>query len=357
MVNVAMIAPYPVFPANEGGRVRAANLLRQWSIREGALLFAPGPVENAADAMFPTFSLTGAGRTRQFFDPHFLRRAPDIARDHGVEVVVAEYPWPALHAAYLARRLDVPFVLDLPNVEADRFRNTGSRWWPFVAAYERMATRLAKRVFVVSGDDAARLQQRGVVADRLRVVPNGVDPGEYFVDGAARSRIRAALGLATDTRAVLFFGQLSYEPNRRALETIRNELTPRLRNRAGRSEVVVAGKHGAGRTQGMRYIGAVDHMRPYINAADVVAVPVTSGGGTRLKILEAIACGTPVVSTSIGAEGIDRASCGELLTVTDDWGVFADALTSSDVKRGNTPPAFLDMYSWASIVSRIEWPD
>jgi glycosyltransferase involved in cell wall biosynthesis len=274
-----------------------------------------------------------------------------------VETVVAEYPWPALHAAYLARRLAVPFVLDLPNVEADRFRNTGSRWWPFVAAYERLAIRLARRVFVVSGDDASRLQQRGVHADKLRVVPNGVDPGDYSLDEVERSRTRAELGLADGTRAVLFFGQLSYEPNRRALDTIRIEVAPRLHKRAGRSDIIVAGKHGAGRTQGMRYIGAVSHMRPYINAADVVAVPITSGGGTRLKILEAIACGTPVVSTSMGAEGIDRAACGNLLTVADDWDDFAEALVSPHVKRGNAPPAFLDMYSWASIVSRIEWPD
>ena len=98
-------------------------------------------------------------------------------------------------------------------------------------------------------------------------------------------------------------------------------------------------------------------MAPYINAADAVAVPVRSGGGTRLKILESIACATPVVSTSVGAEGINRPACAPLLTVADDWDAFAAALAAPrDVKAGNVPGPFLDMYSWATIASRIEWP-
>jgi glycosyltransferase involved in cell wall biosynthesis len=120
---------------------------------------------------------------------------------------------------------------------------------------------------------------------------------------------------------------------------------------------VIAGKNAQSATpDGMRYAGAVPEIAPYLNAADVVAVPVTSGGGTRLKVLESIACGTPVVSTALGAEGIDSATCDGLLTVVDGWDGFAEALAAPHVKAGNAPSGFLDMYSWASIVSRIEWP-
>jgi glycosyltransferase involved in cell wall biosynthesis len=359
MVKVAMIAPYPVYPANEGGRVRAANLLKQWSATgNGAVLFSPRGTEGAGPESVSMHHLTGRGRARQFIDPGFLRRAPEIARRERVDVVVSEYPWPGLHGAYLARRLRVPFVLDLPNVEADRFRSTGSPAWPYVAAYERIVTRLARRIFVVSEDDRRRLTARGVGAERIRIVPNGVDPGELYRDEAARAETRARLGIADDVRVVLFFGQLSYAPNQEALAVLERELAPRLARRNDRTEVIVVGKReGTEMPAGVRYAGTVPHMRPYINAADVVAVPVTSGGGTRLKILETVACGTPVVSTAVGAEGIDRGVCGGLLTVVHGWEDFAEALASDDVKRGNTPPGFIDMYSWASIASRIEWPD
>jgi hypothetical protein len=63
-----------------------------------------------------------------------------------------------------------------------------------------------------------------------------------------------------------------------------------------------------------------------------------------------------VVSTTVGAEGIDRSVCGGLLTVADGWDAFTEALAAAYVKQGNVPAGFLDMYSWASIVSRIEWP-
>ena len=162
---------------------------------------------------------------------------------------------------------------------------------------------------------------------------------------------------------VLFFGQLSYAPNREAVRIIRKEIAPRLARAGANVAIVIAGKNAEGLTDAgahngvpVRFAGAVPSIAPYINAADVVIVPVTAGGGTRLKVLESIACGTPVVSTTLGAEGIDRAACGELLTVVDGWAAFADALTAPHVKKGNVSSAFLDMYSWASIVSRIEWP-
>ncbi len=362
-MNIAMIVPYPIFPPDDGGRVRAYNLLKHLAPVHELLLFTPRSPANAAnDLRVRLYETTPPGRRHQVLDAGFLRRALVIARDQRPDVIVTEYPWPGLHAAYLARRLGVPLVLDAPNVEGDRFRSTGSRAWRLVALYERLIARLGSSIFVVSAEDGERFRRCGVPAAKIQLVPNGVDAAVVHPDAAAGARVREQLAIGEGTKMLLFFGQLGYAPNGEALRIIHQELLPRL-DRAGLDyQFVVAGKNHEEAAwlyshPRLRYTGAVPAMAPYVNAADAVAVPVVSGGGTRLKILESIACATPVVSTTMGAEGIDRAVCGELLSFEDGWDAFAAALAAPrHVKSGNVPAPFLDMYSWANIVSRIEWP-
>lgn len=363
-MKIAIIVPYPIVPADEGGRVRAVNLVRQLATRHDVMLVTPRS-KAYADHDLPALvaQTTAAGRLRQILDAGSIAGATWRAmRLFGPDVIVSEYPWPGLRAWLIARRLGVPLVLDAPNVEGDRFRSTGSRVSRVVDIYERFVARRASAVFTVSEDDASRFRARGVRPDKIQLVPNGVNPQQHHRDAEAGARVRRKLGIPETTAILLFFGQLGYPPNHDALRVIHHELLPRLDRNNVDYTFVVCGKNHEQAAQAwthprLRYLGPVDEIAPYINAADVVTVPVTSGGGTRLKILESIACGTPVVATTPGAEGVDTAVCGGLLTVIDGWDSFADALPHGrTVKPGNVPAGFLDMYSWAGIVSRIEWP-
>lgn len=363
-MKILVIVPYPIFPPDEGGRIRAYNLLKHLAPDHDLVLLTPHSPANAGnDLPARVYETTPAGARHQILSPGFLRSATHIMRGERPDVVLSEYPWPGLHGAYLALRARVPLVLDAPNVEGDRFRATGRRTWPLVALYERLVMRLASRIFVVSDDDRARFVRNGVRASKIKVVPNGVDPAVMHPDATARARIRAELAIDDATRMLLFFGQLDYAPNRKAIDVITRELLPRLDRSGARYETVVCGKGDIDRLRALyarphlRFAGAVPRIAPYINAADAVLAPLRSGGGTRLKILESIACATPVVSTSIGAEGIDRFACGDLLRIADDWDAFAAyAASVPPVKGGNAPAGFLDMYSWANIVRRIDWP-
>jgi len=380
-MKIAMVAPYRIWPPDEGGRVRAAALLTH--LADGGhevTLFCPrrggkdiagashatqpalgGASGDGAgfDARIRVYELTGAGRRRQILSPEFLRRAPAVARRERFDVVISEYPWPGVHAWWLARRAGAALVLDAPNVEGERFRSVGSRIWRAVDGYERVVARLADAVWAVSEEDRSRFLARGVPARKLQVVPNGVDPRRHHPDAAARARVRAELGVDDATRLLLFFGQLDYAPNRQALENLAREVLPRL-DRCGVAYVcAVAGKGGPARAphQAMRLLGRVGCIADYINAADAVLAPVTSGGGTRLKVLESVACGTPVVATGVGAEGIDRAACGDLLVLSDDWDAFAAAAARTPIAFGRRVPAgFLERYGWDGVVKRIAWP-
>jgi glycosyltransferase involved in cell wall biosynthesis len=214
---------------------------------------------------------------------------------------------------------------------------------------------------VVSEEDRQRFVRKRIAASKIDVLPNGVDPQEMHPDPAAGEAVRREIGISTETKMLLFFGQLQYAPNRDALHALRTEVLPRLDSCGLRYEAIVAGKGDLPDLKRrlahprLRFVGAVSDIASYISAADAVLAPIESGGGTRLKILESVACGTPVVSTSIGAEGIARQPCGELLRIADGWDAFAGAVASVGVKPGNVPAPFLDMYSWSNIVGRVDW--
>jgi glycosyltransferase involved in cell wall biosynthesis len=152
-------------------------------------------------------------------------------------------------------------------------------------------------------------------------VPNGVDTGYFQPDDSPPAADR-----------VLFFGRLDYYPNIDGLEFFVRDILPVLKRRRPGIELHIV---GSGSTAGIesfvaadpavRVIGRVADLRGALRSASVVVVPLRVGGGTRLKVLEALSMARPVVSTTIGAEGIDVRS-GEHLVLADGADAFATAV-------------------------------
>jgi glycosyltransferase involved in cell wall biosynthesis len=94
----------------------------------------------------------------------------------------------------------------------------------------------------------------------------------------------------------------------------------------------------------------VDDIHQLIRTCDGVVVPILAGGGTRMKILETVACGKPVVSTSCGAEGIELSALGEAITIAEEPADMVDWICRLPVNRTVTvPDAFAPLYDWATI--------
>jgi glycosyltransferase involved in cell wall biosynthesis len=352
--KIAVFAPFPIVPTDDGGRVRMYHMIKELAKRYDVLLLTPSLRGAKLDLPVRVYECFPTGQRHQLLSAGGLWRAWRILRHERPDVLLAEFIWHGVHCAVLSRLLGVPFVVDSHNVESARFRDTG-RPWRWVRAWEWITMRLAQRVLVVSDEDRDALVRLGMHASKIEVIPNGVDPALMHRDDSARSSTRAALGVGEETQLLLFFGQLDYAPNRHALEIIERELLPRWSADTDYL-LAIAGK-GASRpvdSPRVRMLGGVPDIAPYVNAADFVVVPVTSGGGTRLKILESIACGAPVVSTSAGAEGIDRAICGPLLDVTGDWDEFARLAMERRHGAREAPSGFLDRYAWHNIVSRLQ---
>jgi sugar transferase (PEP-CTERM/EpsH1 system associated) len=212
---------------------------------------------------------------------------------------------------YLCAPASGPRILATHNVEADvwRQRSRLSRG-PLLSAYlthqaikmARYESWLVKRydyATAVTEGDAARLRSEYGCAD-VAVVPNGVDT-DYF----------RPTGESPEPGLVVFTGAMDYEPNDDAVRYFLTRVWPALLQRHPRARFLVVGRRPASSLRelaaslpSVEVTGQVPDVRPYLARASVIAVPLRIGGGSRLKILEAMAMAKPVISTSIGAEGL-----------------------------------------------------
>jgi glycosyltransferase involved in cell wall biosynthesis len=206
----------------------------------------------------------------------------------------------------------------------------------------------------VSERDAALLRAMSPAA-RVHVVPNGVD-GEWF----------APLGECRAAEELLFFGSLSYGPNVEGLAWFCQQILPRVQqSRPGVSlEIVgfnpVPGVAALGELPGVKVTGFVPDIRTRLWSAALSVVPLRSGGGTRLKVLEALAAGCPVVSTSLGAEGLSLKD-EEHLLLADTPDEFARdvlrLLASPGLRRRVAEAgrkAVAQNYDWRQIASLLD---
>ena len=293
--------------------------------------------------------LAGTGR-RALFDPGFLRRAVALVRREQIEGIVASSLISGLHGALLARLTGRTFWMDEHNVEWHCSRRYGFRGWPLVWALEGFILKNADWVTCVSPEDHERLVTGyRLPPERVLVAPNGVD----FPALRETSQKSFAPYSPQGRRTVLFFGVLNYPPNREAVRILAEEIAPKS---PPDIDFVVAGTGGddlAALYPNLRFEGFVDDIHALVRRCDGVLVPIRAGGGTRMKSLESVACGRPVLSTVRGAEGLDLEAMGEALTVTDDLSETLEWLKElPSLSEARPGVRFEDTYSWETIWAR-----
>jgi polysaccharide biosynthesis protein PslH len=185
---------------------------------------------------------------------------------------------------------------------------------------EARAVGIADTILAVSHDEAGYFHRLG--AKHVVVVPNGVDCNAFE---------SMPIGNRNGVPTIVFVGGLGWPPNISAAKFLATEVLPAARMRIPNVRLVIVGKDPgpeilalATADRRIEIAGNVADVAPYYRDAHLLAVPLQSGGGTRLKILEAFAAGVPVVSTPVGCEGIE-AMPGSHLSVAERPD-FADAI-------------------------------
>jgi len=230
--------------------------------------------------------------------------------------------------------------------------------WRRLRRYEAQVCRRADRVLAVSEADAAALRKLvpglGVV-----VVPNGVDTLAY------RPEASSALPQVSE-RTLVFTGTMDFRPNVDAVLWFARKVLPGVQAEVPGVHFFVVGQRPHRWLDGLRgdpaitLTGWVEDARPYIAQAAVYVAPLRIGGGTRLKLLEAMAMGKPVVATRLGAEGYPVTHGRELLLADTpvDFAAAVVALLRAPERRtelGRVARAFVEQqYDWRAIVPRVE---
>jgi glycosyltransferase involved in cell wall biosynthesis len=228
-------------------------------------------------------------------------------------------------------RLIVPSVLFQHNVESEIWRRHAATAgnparklmyqmeFRKMLRYEQVAVRKFHHVIAVSENDRA-LMTHWVDPDRVSVVPTGVDLGQYRPDPEGKE----------PGPVVSFVGAMDWEPNVDGVEYFCREIWPAIRAEMPEARFRIVGRNPDRRVQkwasdSIEVTGRVPSVVEYLRQSAVVVVPLRIGGGTRLKIYEAMATAKAVVSTTVGAEGLEVRH-GRDIMLADDSQSFAHAV-------------------------------
>ncbi len=230
--------------------------------------------------------------------------------------------------------------------------------WLKLRRYEQHICTRVDHVIAVSSEDKNTLHRLNPHTP-ITVVPNGVDIAYYT--SYAPDKHTSPLG----SPAVVFTGKMDYRPNVDAILWFLAHVWPRVRQQVPEAQFYIVGRcpHprilAQGDKPGVFITGAVPDIRPYLHHADVFVIPMRVGGGTRLKLLEAMASRRAIVSTSLGAEGYPVRD-GEHLLLADTGEAFAQAvvrlLRDEDLRRrlGESAYAFArSQYDWEHLAQQF----
>ena len=266
----------------------------------------------------------------KYRSPEMRDAIRDLVRGEAIDLIVCDFLAPAVN---LPDDLPVPTVLFQHNVEAriwERHAEVATHplrrqyfeaQWLRMQAFERAQCRRVDHVVAVSADDLAYFHDEYGVQS-VSAVATGVDT-DFF---------RPAAADGADPNSIVFTGSMDWMPNEDAVRWFTGEILPRIRDEMPNARLEIVGRNPtadvqalAEQTDVVQVTGTVADVRPYLERAAVVVVPLRIGGGTRLKIFEAMAMEKAIVSTTIGAEGLPIVD-GKHLLLADTVDGFASSV-------------------------------
>jgi polysaccharide biosynthesis protein PslH len=386
-MNILVFYPYIPYPTDRGTFQRTYNLLRELAREHHVDLLALTEggerIEHKAvfeqfcnhvefvefehpawPRLFPTRLLSSIPTSVQHWrlphvaealDKMLSKRQYDCA--YVCDIVLAQYfldKYPEL-PVYLDRsRVDLCFQQQQLAVSSKGWRDRllQKECIAKLKSFERLIAKRVTAEIVCGPDDEAFIRENICNEVPVKVIANGTDLG-YFNAEACESVQR------DEVPTVIFCGAMDYIPNVDALRWYFVSIHQLLRRSVPNLQVLIVGRNPTPEVQGyaglpgVTVTGGVEDVREYYRRAWLQIVPLRIGGGTRLKIVESMAIGTPVVSTTIGAQGLGLVHEHDIL-LADTPADFAHQTTRA--LRDVALRAMLDVNGQKTVQSRLAWP-
>lgn len=392
-MNILFLASHFPYPLHNGGALRAQGLIKgasQAGHEIDLVCFAdslqqdtpindfcreinivPPPTRTIKTRLKDIAFTRHADMGRRFWSDEMLETIKSTLSSKQYDIVHVESIEMATYSPHIHKWYpDLPLIYGSLNAEADLQRVIFQReirqpkriigaiysWiqWRRLSSMERDICRLSAHVLAVSEADQAILQEFSDTP--VTVVKNGIDVAPYLI-------LERADTLKPD--AIVFTGSMSYRPNVDAVLWFVEEIFPTILQNHPNVHFYVVGHRPHPRVQALQdhpnitITGRVDKIEPYWQGAAVYIAPLRMGSGTRFKLLEAMAAGCAVVSTTMGAQGLGVTSGNELI-LADTASEFAMAVQNllenpeKQSELGQTGRVFVrDNFDWSVIVPHL----
>lgn len=386
--NLAIITRDDLFPVDHGAAAKIYHTARVLSFdydevylitldKEKFYIFRHGKIYEEVyprlfrDMFYPTegflrekLTANGIPNKESFlffpmFDNNFKLRVIYVALQKSISVYQAEFPSFIDACSWALKIFGGKSSIVEHNIEFHRIADTyqlNDDIRNYMKNYEVRLCNSVDHVITVSHNDTNGLIAAGVVKEKITMIPHGVDLENFDINAKDRSYIRSKYGIALDEILLIFHGIYSYAPNGEAAKLIGSTILPALNAKGYYPKCLAVGKYPPEESNhpDLIYTDVVEHVAPYIGAADIAVVPLQDGGGTRMKILEYFAGAIPVVATLKGAEGIEVSNFKEIL-IEDDMDKFIDSIiqliNDTDMRRkiGLAGRNFVEQLDWRKI--------
>ena len=414
-MKILLISPSNTFPAISGGAVRTNTFLKYLAkeneifyvynkyhqakeVREGKIKFNIKSKTKISNVKL--YSVGPSIRAAQLFNPFLLIKSYKIIKKQKIDLVIGEFAWSGIYLLLLKLLTNIPYIIDEHEIESElvefNYGLIGKLISPIVRLYEELTWKFSKYIFCVSENDKKMMLGLGPCNKKIVFVPHGIDSN--LLKKTNKKKIRKKLKLNPNDLIVLFFGKLDYSPNNEAVDMIHKEILPRILKMSemqsisehtrkskiqenhrfsvslGNSKnfkeisdepkvfdkrknmkfLIVGSNPPNLKHENIIFTGPVENIKNYIGASDIVINPLLNGAGVRFKILESIACGKTVISTSIGAGELANENLKDFLIIKNDWDGFSGGVIENLSKKDRRPPKeFLERYSWKEIINKV----
>ena len=341
MRKILVLSPSDIFPPVDGNSENTYHIIKYLAPQNqlGVLLSRVFSQGGPVDISHPNLTIRYCPPSR--FDrlryksflvnPYYYRAADALMRDVGADIIQCHVLYTILVGYFLKRRYGKPLVLVQENAEYVKQVMFHAPWYVALVLkwLERFACHVADRIVAVSEVDKQHMMDLyDVPEDKIHVINHCADAEvfNYSQEGAAKAR--EALNIGEEDIILTYVGKMDAAHNAVATQYIAERIYPVASAQYPNSWFMIIGQnyeHLLGyKRDHLFFTGFVTstkdvspNLADYLSASDIIIVPMDRGSGTRLKILEAAACARPIVSTEIGAEGLEFTSGEEILLTKD----------------------------------------